>query len=164
MKTYTIKEIEKAVTKAGCVSVEILKHLEGTYLERIDTFEDACEAADMSDELPFDQYTKDSIEISTNAFYQLCVITKALNEDWKIDIKDKKQEVWVNWFDLRGLFWGGNANDGASAGFGCSLTYYAPSSANTNFGSRLCFRGKKEADYSRIHFNHIWIKYLLPDL
>ena len=164
MKTYTIKEIEKAIKKAGDDTEKVLEYLEKTGLERIDTFEDACEAADMSDELPFDQYTKDPIEISVNAFYQLCVITKALNEDWKIDIKDKKQEIWVNWFDLRGLLSGGYTLYGAGAGFGGSGTYYAPSIAYTYVGSRLCFRGKKEADYSRIHFNNIWIKYLLPEL
>ena len=81
MKTYTIKEIEKAIKKAGDDTEKVLEYLKKTGLERIDTYEDACEAVDMSDELPFDQYTKDPIEISVNAFYQLCVITKALNED-----------------------------------------------------------------------------------
>lgn len=40
---------------------------------------------------------------------------------------------------LRGVFFGGDANRGASAGFVCASTYYAPSTANTYIGSRLCF-------------------------
>lgn len=40
---------------------------------------------------------------------------------------------------LRVVLAGGNADTGADAGFGCSRTAYAPSSASARFGSRLCF-------------------------
>ena len=40
---------------------------------------------------------------------------------------------------LRGVLFGGNANNGASAGFVCAYSYSAPSNANANIGSRLCF-------------------------
>lgn len=39
----------------------------------------------------------------------------------------------------RGVLFGGNANDGAHAGFACASTRGAPTSAPANFGSRLCF-------------------------
>lgn len=39
---------------------------------------------------------------------------------------------------LRGLLFGGNALNGALAGFGCSNALYSPSLADANFGVRLC--------------------------
>jgi hypothetical protein len=40
---------------------------------------------------------------------------------------------------IRGVLFGGAANNGANAGFGCASTYYAASSTYANIGSRLCF-------------------------
>ena len=40
---------------------------------------------------------------------------------------------------LRGVAFGGHANDGAHAGLAFASTYYAPSNASATIGSRLCF-------------------------
>lgn len=40
---------------------------------------------------------------------------------------------------LRTVLFGGAANDGSRAGFGSAYSYTAPSYANTDIGSRLCF-------------------------
>ena len=40
---------------------------------------------------------------------------------------------------LRGVLFGGSANDGANAGFGFANSNNAPSRSNAHFGSRLCF-------------------------
>ena len=40
---------------------------------------------------------------------------------------------------LRGVLFGGTANDGANAGLVCAGSHYAPSNADTYVGSRLCF-------------------------
>lgn len=40
---------------------------------------------------------------------------------------------------LRGVLFGGYANNGADAGFAFARSSYAPSSSSTNVGSRLCF-------------------------
>lgn len=40
---------------------------------------------------------------------------------------------------LRGVLFGGYAANGASAGFGCASSSFAPSRANAYLGSRLCF-------------------------
>ena len=40
---------------------------------------------------------------------------------------------------LRGVLFGGNARNGASAGFGFAYSNNAPSDADANVGSRLCF-------------------------
>jgi len=42
----------------------------------------------------------------------------------------------INSNAIRGVIFGGNASDGANAGF---VNTYAPSLANSYFGSRLCF-------------------------
>ena len=39
----------------------------------------------------------------------------------------------------RGVLFGGSASNGASAGFVCANSYYAPSNAGASVGSRLCF-------------------------
>lgn len=45
---------------------------------------------------------------------------------------------------LRGLLFGGSASCGANAGFASAYSTYAPSGANTHFGSRLCFLPQSE--------------------
>lgn len=40
---------------------------------------------------------------------------------------------------LRGVLFGGSANDGASAGLAFANSHYAPSITHASFGSRLCF-------------------------
>lgn len=41
--------------------------------------------------------------------------------------------------EVRGVLFGGNAADGAAAGFASARSTYAPSRTGTDFGSRLCF-------------------------
>lgn len=41
--------------------------------------------------------------------------------------------------DVRGVLFGGIARNGANAGFVCAYTHDAPSTADANIGSRLCF-------------------------
>lgn len=163
MKTYTIEEVSKALVKAGITSEKVLKCLSSSVIDRVQSFEDACDELGKSYDLPFDQNTKDLVERSTNGRYKLMVIAQALNEDWAIDINNKKQEVWWNWTDLRGVLAGGSANDGAVAGFGSSVTDDAPSPASTYFGSRLCLRSKPIAEHHRLGFIPIWCEYLIPE-
>ena len=40
---------------------------------------------------------------------------------------------------LRGVLFGGDANDGSNAGFAYAYSASAPSNSHSNFGSRLCF-------------------------
>lgn len=44
---------------------------------------------------------------------------------------------------LRGVLFGGYAHEGATAGFGCATSRYAPSNTYAHFGSRLCFIPQK---------------------
>lgn len=40
---------------------------------------------------------------------------------------------------IRGVLFGGSADNGSDAGFACARSNYVPSGADTNIGSRLCF-------------------------
>jgi hypothetical protein len=163
MKTYTKKQIEKAMKKAGYDDLSVLDHLDLSVIERVKSFEEACDELGKSYDLPFDQNTKYLVERSTNGCYKLMVIAQALNEDWAIDINNKKQEVWWNWTDLRVVLAGGDAVDGAAAGFGDSIAYYAPSIAATAVGSLLCLRSKPIAEHFRLKFIPVWCEYLIPE-
>lgn len=44
----------------------------------------------------------------------------------------------VGYFFLRGVLFGGNANNGSNAGFVYSNSNNVPSNANANIGSHLC--------------------------
>lgn len=166
MTTFTKESIEIAMRKEGIDPASVLRHLSKNITERVKTFEDAVQELTAREytgmKVPFEN-PKGLTEISTNAYYKLCIIAEALNEDFRIDLKNKDQEVWGNWFDFRELLFGGTAYYGASAGFGCSYSYYAPSHSHSDFGSRLCFRSEEIADYCRIQFIDLWIEYKIPE-
>lgn len=159
MKTYTIEEIEKVLGKDSASKME-----RKIVIGRIKTFEDACNELKMITPVIFSTDCSDLVDKSVLAYAKLCIVAKALNEDWKIDIKDKKQTVWVNWLDLRSVIFGGTAHNGANAGLGFSNSNSAPSSTIPIVGSRLCFKSAELADYCRIQFKDLWIEYLLPEL
>lgn len=52
----------------------------------------------------------------------------------------------------RGVLFSGNANNGANAGLASARSYYAPSDANANIGSHLCFQNRASAltNYKRM--------------
>jgi hypothetical protein len=159
MKTYTIEEIEKVLGKDSAIKME-----RKIVIGRIKTFEDACNELKMITPVIFSTDCSDLVDKSVLAYAKLCIIAKALNEDWKIDVRDKKQMVWVNWLDLRSMIFGVYAYNGAFAGPVCVNSHNAASDAHTYIGSRLCFKSAELADYCRIQFKDLWIEYLLPEI
>lgn len=114
------------------------------------------------------------------AYIKLTTIIKALNEGWKPSLKEDEYRYYP-WFYLytqeeldnmdqsereqrRGLLFGGNANYGSAAGFGCASTYNAPSNANATFGSRLCLKNDELARYCAEQFIELWFEFLFPDM
>lgn len=64
--------------------------------ERVKSFKDACKITGDSENLPFPTpYNK--IQERINYDYMIYVITKALNENWKLDWKDSNQYKWYPW-------------------------------------------------------------------
>lgn len=171
MKTYTIEELKDKATKSrisgNSVDVILKRFIESLeikpVIERIDTFENACEETGMSDELPFDPHTKDLIERSVNAYYKLCIIAKALNEEWEFDIKNKKQEVWWVYIYWSALISSASAGSGVSSGPFTAYTYYGASYAATAVGARLFVRSKPIAEYFKNQFMYLWIEFRFPE-
>ena len=118
--------------------------------EKIKTFEDAClELRIPVQEISVNDSVSD-IGRSLNAFYQLCIIVRALNEGWTPDWEHPTQMRWFNWF-----------YDGAKAGLAFSITYYSHTLTISNVGELLSFKNKKLADYAAVQFKSIYHEYLL---
>ena len=148
-------------------------------MERVKTFEDACEV--LGEEhfyvqeyrcvanINFD-FTQDII-----AYFKLRIICAALNEDWKPTFneneqrhypwfyiytkeeyekldEDEKQEYYV---PLRS-----SHNALAVGGLVCAYAFYAGSGSSTFVGVRLAFKTKELAEYCGKQFIDIWDDFL----
>lgn len=148
--------------------------------ERIKTFEDACRELGM--EHPFvaaynawimNEEFDDQLDIL--AYLKLRIICAALNDGW--EPKFTEDEVrWFPWFWLytaqeiedmdeqekqeRHLISTGDYETGY-AGFAYAHSYYAPSDANTSFGSRLCLKSEALAVYCGKQFIDLWADFNL---
>lgn len=155
----------------------------------IKTYEDACEALDIS---PI--YSDDAVKAVCDnvnqhwdfrqempkhiiALMKLEVISRALwGRDWEPK-PDASGNTWFYypWFALftqneidnmdaaefekRALL-AGHANSGATAGFGCLITSDRSSLANAPVGFRLCQETEEKAEYFGRQFIRIWADYL----
>jgi hypothetical protein len=149
--------------------------------ERIKTFEDAynalgadnplCRAYDF---MPCEEDSENDI-IDVIAYYKLRIIVAALNEGWKPQFTEDEwryypyfylytQEEYDNFDEEQKaacVLFGGDASNGARCGFACALSTYAPSSANSVIGSRLCFKTSELAVYAGRQFTKIYFDYLM---
>lgn len=80
--------------------------------------------------------------------YVKVMITGEYGENMPADVGGSSTTYFADYFytnipasgeALRGVLFGGRADDGANAGFGCAYTANAPSHTNAGVGSRLCF-------------------------
>ena len=116
-------------------------------------------------------------------YLRLRIITAALNEGWKPKFEEDECRYWPwYWFykskqdaeddnkgnedrvfeipeQLRAVLFGGTADDGASAGFACSGSNYAPSLTLAAVGSRLCFKTRELALYASKTFYEDWLTF-----
>lgn len=151
--------------------------------ERIKTFEDALNALGGNHPLVqqfkecFENYL-DGAENSTVcdliAYLKLRIITAALNEGWTPKFT-KDEWRYYPWYDLytkeewdeldedtkrkRGVYFGGSADCGASGGFVCASSKYAPSATHAYVGSRLCFKTSDLAIYAGKQFAALWLDF-----
>jgi hypothetical protein len=125
-------------------------------IEKIKSFEDACAVLSIEPNLPVVSGLVEKHKKSIIAFYKLCIIIQALNEGWEPDWKNLNQNKYYNYFLV-----GGSAFYGANAGFVGSYSADSPATTTAAFGSRLCFKSKKLAEYVRINFIELYKDYLL---
>lgn len=154
--------------------------------ERIKTFDDACEVLGENNDLvkayketmPTCTYT-DAKDIL--AYLKLRIICAALNEGWEpkftedeyryypwfylysereVEEMDEEEKQNINLISTGALL-GGDADDGAVAGFGCVDAGYVPSAASAYIGSRLCLKSDTLAIYCGKQFINIWADFNL---
>jgi hypothetical protein len=118
----------------------------------------------------------------TATFLQLRMVCEALNEGWHATYtpgewrywpwfciyKDMEEAKKYKWSEeeiveipeaVRCVLFGGDASFGTYAGFAYAYSYYAPSNAAADVGSRLCFKSSELAMHAARHFLDLWLKF-----
>lgn len=153
----------------------------------IKSYEDACEALDISpiysgnavkavcDNVNQHWDFRQEMPKHIIALMKLEVISRALwGRDWEPKPDPNGRETfWWPWFALytqaeidnmsdedKSALLGGDANLGALAGFGSLHTHHRSSSANADFGFRLCQQTEEKAEYFGKQFKELWAEYL----
>ena len=152
-------------------------------MERIKTFEDALN--ELGDKHPFvvqyneifDNFLDGAAESNSGdivAYLKLRIITAALNEGWTPQFTEDEYRYFP-WFWLytkeeiakmdkeerkKVVLFGGDAHNGASAGFAYANTAYAPSYTYASVGSRLCFKSSALAEYAGKQFAEIYFAFM----
>lgn len=87
------------------------------------------------------------------ALNELFTIAQAWNKEdgFVPDFSDWYQDKWFPWFDY----------DKDAAGFVCATTGYAPTTADANIGSRLCFKSSARAAQFGKQFADLYNKFFL---
>ena len=147
------KEAERLAEKLG-VNTTVLQAVKTVspkdITKRVKTYADACAVLGIEpvneDVLTKLGFTKDEI-----AYRKVKTIAEALNEGWRPNWADSNEYKYWPWF----------VYNPAYAGFSFAYTYYAASSAYTNFGSRLCYKTRELAAYAGRQFEGLYNDYLL---
>jgi hypothetical protein len=116
--------------------------------DRVKSYEDACIE---TGEIPVNEskmveigFTQDEI-----AYRKIKTVTKALNEGWEADWKDKDQSKWFPWFYL------------SSDGFVSRDASYSCLSVYGGSGSHLSFKSEKLAKYAGTQFTDLYKSFIL---
>lgn len=161
METIQIKKENAlaAYKNADKKTKELLENLFGKSLlytnimDRIKSFEDACEVvgADPED-LPY-KNPKNAREEAVNAFHMLDIISEALLEGKVLDWTDSDQPKYYPWFN----------NYKPGSGFRFNATTYVWTYALASGGARLCLDTEEKAKYFGTQFLDIWNKFQNPN-
>lgn len=157
-------------------------------MERIKTFEDACDEVGILAErgneglatLLADYYSNaDNIKTKGMlAYMKLCLIAAALNEGWEPHFTTDEYR-WYPWFTLwtkeeladmteewkqehKLWLWGGTSDDGLACGLACAGSYDAGSNSNAAISALISVKSKELADYFGNQFIDIWADYVGP--
>jgi hypothetical protein len=112
-------------------------------IDRIKTFEDACDALNYDPKLFI--FTTDEPDVV--AYKKLKVIVKALNEGWTPDWNDGDQKKWWPYFLMSSRF------GFSRSAYGCTYSY-------SGVGSRLCFRTEELSNYAALQFSEVYKDFL----
>lgn len=114
--------------------------------DRIKTFEDACNHAGIDRAMVFN--ATDTPDVV--AYKKIKVIVSVLNEGWKPNWKDYRQDKWFIY-----------AYYGAYAGLWYAYAISTPAIASTSLGSRVCFHSEELADYFGRQFFDLYKEFII---
>lgn len=144
-------------------------------MERIKTFEDALNELGRSHPLVCQYNNIDDVDSDLSAYLKLRIIIAALNEGWTPKFTEDEYRYYPCFFlytkdeyeklsdkeKNRAVRFGGDANNGTSAGFAVAHSDYAPSDSAAYFGSRLCLKSDTLAVYCGEQFKELWFDYYI---
>ena len=144
------RDVEITLTKQ---QVEQIKKYEQKIIDRIKSYEDACEdlGIDPVEDLPF-KNAKNNRQEAANAFHMLDLITESLMEGKRLDWEDANQAKWDPVFN--------KYNSGSGFRFLVSSNGWTAASAAG--GARLCVDTQEKSNYLGTQFLAIWNKFLNP--
>lgn len=173
--------------KGNTLAINILTKLFGEQkpdysdYHNIKTYEDACEALGIKPMTSlFIEYEacmkEEVIDIAHIAYIKLCTIAQAINNDKDFPRFVKDEYRYYPYFILynqkevdemsdedksRLVFWGGNANHGASCGLASADSNCDWSFSDATVGSRLAVSSSEQAVYFGNQFKELWKDYLI---
>lgn len=123
-------------------------------ITKVKSYEDACTVLGRETTLPDFSFLPEKEQKAQEAHFKLVIITKALNEGWTPDWKNRQWDKWFPWFDFNI----DNENGSSSSGrfsFGRSGDLCSGSIC----GSRLCFKSSELATYAGVQFFDLYRDY-----
>ena len=121
-------------------------------IDKVKTFEDACQILGINPnnyKLIVDKNMGlDNLELVTNAFLKLAIITRCLNEGWKPNWDDDKETKYYPWFYMDNI-----------RSFG--LHVVSCHSSNSGVSGWLCFKNEDLCKYATKQFKDIYEAYML---
>lgn len=121
--------------------------------EKVKSFEDACQILGIEPNIPQVEVLPENHQKAIIAHYKLVIIAQALNEGWEPNWDDGEEYKYYPWFDM----------EGSSSGSGFSYRGYDDWSADSDVGSRLCFKSRELARYIGETFVDLYREYFVLD-
>lgn len=118
-----------------------------TITEKIKSFEDACNALNISPDLPNLELIHSRFRKSMTASYKLLIIVEALNEQTFDELIKTCDYLYEPWFLRSGIAYGGSI-----AGLSDASTSRTVSDAYTSIGSRFGLKTRELARYAGNQF------------
>ena len=146
-------------------------------MERIKTFEDACEELNIdSERVQFLWKEAGILNSDVIALLKLRIITTALNEGWEPQFTknerrwypllrlynhDEMLEMSDEWKQKHTSIYDRDCYKGEYDGLSTTYTSNSPSIASSSFAPHLCYRNTALADYSGKQFIDLWADFYL---